>query len=120
MLGIIGLLSFWTIVGGYLFGIFAVIFGVIALVKARAGTSGGTGMAIAGLLLGVLSLVGAVLLTIVGYSFFVDSGGRDFVDCLNKAGSDQSRIEQCEREWNQKLQDKYSVTLTPPAPPTPR
>ncbi|MBF6296068.1 DUF4190 domain-containing protein [Nocardia amamiensis] len=120
VLGIVGLLSFWTVVGGYLFGIFAVIFGLIAMFKARAGTAGGMGMAITGLVLGVLSLVGAVLLTIVGYSFFVESGGKDFVDCLNKAGSDQSKIEQCEREWNQKLQDRYSVTLTPPAPPTPR
>ncbi|MGO4617359.1 DUF4190 domain-containing protein [Nocardia sp. 2YAB30] len=120
VLGILGLLSFWTVVGGYLFGIFALIFGVVALVKARSGTAGGTGMAIAGLVLGVLSLIGAIVITVVGYSFFVDSGGKDFIDCISKAGNDQSKIDQCEHEWNQKLQDKYSVTLTPPPAPTPR
>ncbi|MCC3327782.1 DUF4190 domain-containing protein [Nocardia abscessus] len=118
--GILALLFFWTIIGGYVGGVFAVIFGIIAVVKARAGTAGGMGMAIAGVVLGVLGIVGAVLFTIVGYSFFIDSGGKDFVDCVNKAGNDQSKIEQCEREWNQKLQDKYSVTLTPPPAPTPR
>ncbi|MGY5310612.1 DUF4190 domain-containing protein [Nocardia gipuzkoensis] len=120
VLGILALLFFWTIIGGYACGVFAVILGVIAVVKARAGTAGGTGMAITGVVLGVLGIVGAVLLTIVGYSFFIDSGGKDFVDCVNKAGNDQSKIEQCEREWNQKLQDKYSITLTPPPAPTPR
>ncbi|MEU4339789.1 DUF4190 domain-containing protein [Nocardia sp. NPDC023852] len=120
VLGILGLLSCWTVVGGYLFGIFALIFGVVALVKARSGTAGGTGMAIAGLILGVLGLIGAIVITVVGYSFFVDSGGKDFIDCISKAGNDQSEIDQCEREWNQKLQDKYSVTLTPPPAPTPR
>lgn len=120
MLGILGLLSCWTVVGGYLFGIFALIFGVVALIKARSGTAGGTGMAIAGLVLGVLSLIAAIVITVVGYSFFVDSGGKDFIDCISKAGNDQSKIDQCEREWNQKLQDKYSVTLTPPPAPTPR
>ncbi|WP_327111155.1 DUF4190 domain-containing protein [Nocardia sp. NBC_01730] len=120
VLGILGLLSCWTVVGGYLFGIFALIFGVVALIKARSGTAGGTGMAIAGLVLGVLSLIAAIVITVVGYSFFVDSGGKDFIDCISKAGNDQSKIDQCEREWNQKLQDKYSVTLTPPPAPTPR
>jgi hypothetical protein len=78
------------------------------------------GMAITGVVLGVLGIVGAILLTIVGYSFFVDSGGKDFVDCVNKAGNDQAEIERCEREWNQKLEDKFSITLTPPPAPTPR
>ncbi|KAA8890534.1 DUF4190 domain-containing protein [Nocardia colli] len=120
VLGIIALLSFWTLVGGYLFGAFAVIFGIVALVKTRSGRAGGAGMAITGLILGALGLIGAIVVTVVGYSFFVNSGGKDFVDCVNKAGGDQSKVDQCEREWNQRLEDKFSVTLTPPPAPTPR
>ncbi|MFI7004084.1 DUF4190 domain-containing protein [Nocardia sp. NPDC050175] len=118
VLGILALLSFWTLVGGYLFGAFAVIFGIVALVKTRSGRAGGGGMAIAGLILGALGLIGAIVVTIVGYSFFVNSGGKDFVDCVNKANGDQTKLDQCEREWNQKLEDKFSITLTPA--PTPR
>ncbi|MGK8521279.1 DUF4190 domain-containing protein [Nocardia asteroides] len=120
VLGVLALLFFWTVIGGYLFGILAVILGIVAVFKARAGTAGGMGLAIAGVVLGVLGIVGAVLFTILGYSLFVDSGGKDFLDCVNKAGNDQSKIEQCEREWNQKMQDRFSVTLTPPPAPTPR
>ncbi|MEU7139575.1 DUF4190 domain-containing protein [Nocardia sp. NPDC046473] len=118
VLGILALLSFWTLVGGYLFGAFAIIFGIVALVKTRSGRAGGGGLAITGLILGALGLIGAIVVTVVGYSFFVNSGGKDFVDCVNKANGDQTKIDQCERDWNQRLEDKYSVTLTPA--PTPR
>ncbi|GAA5106576.1 DUF4190 domain-containing protein [Nocardia iowensis] len=117
VLGILAVLSFWTLVGGYLFGAFALIFGLVALAKTRSGRAGGAGMAITGVILGVLGLIGAIVVTIIGYSFFVDSGGKDFFDCVNRAGSDQSKIEQCERDWNQRLEDKFSITLTPA--PTP-
>ncbi|MFG1790727.1 DUF4190 domain-containing protein [Nocardia sp. NPDC049149] len=108
VLGILALLSCWTLVGGYLFGVLAIIFGLIAAVR-----SGGKGMAITGLVLGALGLIAAIVFTIVGYSFFVKTGGKDLVDCLNKAGNDQSKIEQCERDWNQNIEDRFSITLTP-------
>ncbi|WP_067834807.1 DUF4190 domain-containing protein [Nocardia lijiangensis] len=113
VLGILALLSFWTILGGVLFGLFGLIFGIIAFVKARKGTAGGTGMAVTGLILSVLALIGSILIAIVGWSFFVDSGGKDLIDCLDKAGNDQSKIDECERKWNQNIEDRFSVTLTP-------
>ncbi|MEV0294246.1 DUF4190 domain-containing protein [Nocardia sp. NPDC050710] len=113
VLGILAVLGLLVVVGGFLFGIFAVIFGIIALVKVRRGTGGGTGMAVTGLILGVLALIAATVISIVGWSIFVDSGGKDFFDCINKAGNDQAKLDECERQWNQKLEDKFSITLTP-------
>ncbi|MFI6212305.1 DUF4190 domain-containing protein [Nocardia brasiliensis] len=120
VLGILALLTCWTVIGGFLFGVFALIFGVIAAVKARSGRAGGTGMAISGLVLGIFGMIIAGVLAVVGYSFFVDSGGKDFIDCVSKAGNDQAKLDQCERDWNQNLEDRFSITLTPPPAPTPR
>ena len=49
-------------------GIAAIILGVIALSNVKAGTAGGAGMAKAGIILGVVGIVLAVLLT-VGWAF---------------------------------------------------
>ncbi|WP_063042454.1 DUF4190 domain-containing protein [Nocardia pseudovaccinii] len=113
VLGILGFLSCWTLIGGYLFGFFALIFGIIALVKIRSGSAGGTGMAVTGLILGVLALVAAVVLSIVGWSFFVDSGGKDYLDCLQKAGNDQTKQNECRDKWEHSIEQSFSVTLTP-------
>lgn len=117
VLGILALLTFWSVVGGLLFGLFGLIFGIIAFVKTRRGTGGGTGMAVTGLVLSVLAIIGSILIGIVGWSFFVESGGRDLIDCLNKAGNDQAAIDECERKWEQNIEDRFSITLTPQ--PTP-
>ncbi|NKY85438.1 DUF4190 domain-containing protein [Nocardia veterana] len=113
VLGIIALLSCWTILGGILFGLIAVVFGIIATVKARRGTAAGGGMAIAGLVLGLLGLIAGIVIAVIGVNFFVNNGGKDFLDCVNKANGDQSKIDQCQRDWNQTLENKYSVTLSP-------
>ncbi|MGV9674362.1 DUF4190 domain-containing protein [Nocardia sp. NPDC003482] len=113
VLGILALLSFWTIFGGILFGLVGLVFGIIAIVKARRGTAGGRGMAIAGLILSLLGLIAAIVLTAIGVNIFVNNGGKDFVDCVNKAGGDQSKIDQCQRDWNQTLENKYSITISP-------
>ncbi|MBF6356743.1 DUF4190 domain-containing protein [Nocardia higoensis] len=119
VLGILALVSFWTVVGGYLLGVLGIVFGIVAAVKARNGSAGGMGMTITGLVLSVLALIGATLFVIVGWSLFVDVGGKDLVDCLNKAGNDQAAIDECERRWTENIEDRFSITLTPAPVPTP-
>ncbi|MGW0183203.1 DUF4190 domain-containing protein [Nocardia sp. NPDC003345] len=116
VLGILAVLTFWTIVGGILFGLIAVILGVIAMVKSSRGTGGGGVMAVIGLILGILGIIGVIVVAVVGWGIWQDSGGQDFVDCVSKAGGDQSAISQCEDEFNQRLEDQYGVTIAPPEP----
>ncbi|TLF78610.1 DUF4190 domain-containing protein [Nocardia cyriacigeorgica] len=113
VLGILAALSFWTVVGGVLFGLFAVIFGVIAVIKAMRGRAGGAVMAWIGLILGALAIVGAVIAGIVYWGFAEETGFTDFYDCVSQAGNDQAKIDQCEREWNQRIEDKIGITPTP-------
>ncbi len=41
VLGILALLSFWTLVGGYLLGAVAIVVGIVALRRANSGRAGG-------------------------------------------------------------------------------
>ncbi|MEV0356143.1 DUF4190 domain-containing protein [Nocardia sp. NPDC050697] len=113
VLGIIALLSCWTLVGGILFGVFAIIFGLIAGIKARNGTAGGGGMAVAGALLGLAGIVISVVIGLFFWNIFEDAGFTDFVDCVSSAGNDQAKVQQCEDEFNQNVQDRFSITVTP-------
>lgn len=58
--GIIALISFWTIFGGIVFGLIALILGIMGRKKANENGVGG-GMAIAGLVMGILGLLGGLL-----------------------------------------------------------
>ncbi|MTE11893.1 DUF4190 domain-containing protein [Nocardia aurantiaca] len=114
--GILGMLTFWTVlltVVGVLCGVIAIILGVIAVVKARRGASGGFGMALAGAIMGGIGLIGGCLIGLFVWIVFKDTGGTDLIDCVNKAGNDQSKIQQCQEQFNKRLEDKFSVTLTP-------
>src|SRR5690606_25224478 len=112
VLGIVALLSFWTVVGGYLFGALGVIFGLIAAIKARKGTAGGFGMSITGIVLSVLALIGATLFVIVGWSFFDDMGGKGLVGGLKKSGNDRAAIDGCEGQWTENVENRFCFTLT--------
>ncbi|MGW4364853.1 DUF4190 domain-containing protein [Nocardia takedensis] len=117
VLGLLALVGLLVLVGGFLFGILAVIFAIIALVKVRRGTGSGTGMAITGLILGLIGIVAATAISLLGWKIFQDTGGADFTECVNDANGDQAKIEQCERDWQDRIQDRFSVTLTPPPSP---
>ncbi|NNH73904.1 DUF4190 domain-containing protein [Nocardia uniformis] len=114
VLGIIALLFCWTVIGGILFGVLAAIFGLIALLSKKAG---GTGLAITGLILGIIGLIIAVIIGVVAWGFLEETGFTDFTDCVNKANGDQTKIEQCESDFQRRVEDKFSITLTPE--PTP-
>ncbi|MGV9663158.1 DUF4190 domain-containing protein [Nocardia niigatensis] len=114
--GVLGLLTFWTVlltIIGVLCGALAIILGVIAALRARRGTGGGFGMALAGGIMGVISLIGGILVGVLVWVVFKDTGGTDLIDCLNKAGNDPAKVQQCRDEFSKRVEDKFSVTLTP-------
>ena len=54
VLGILALLLSWTILGGVVLGLLAIILGWVASRRARRGLASGRGMAITGIVLGVV------------------------------------------------------------------
>jgi hypothetical protein len=119
IVAIVALLSVWSVIGGIILGVVAVILGFVGWgrVKRREATNGG--IAIAGIALGALAIVISLIFIPIWMSVFNEVGGGDYVDCLSRAGSDQNAIQQCATQFRNRIEDRFSVTLTPTPTPTP-
>ena len=98
VLGILSLVSWFFFIGG-LFGLIAIILGVIALGRVKRGEANNKGVAIAGIVTGAIGLLLTVLV-VVGVAALFNSG--DFgslTECLSEAGNDQAAIDECSREF---------------------
>lgn len=114
---VIAIISLFTVFGGVVLGIVAIILGFLGRGRVKRGEANNGGIAMAGIVLGVLSLIVSVVaiaaITIFGVKMFNEVGGTDYVDCLNKAGSDQSAQQACADEFTQRVEDQFSITVTP-------
>lgn len=107
VLGIIALVFCWTVIGGIVLGILALIFGIIGWRRAKSGGATNGGLALSGAITGGIGLVIAVILLVVGASvfgaFLNSPEGKNLTQCLRDAGSDQAKIQQCQRQF----EDQY-------------
>lgn len=99
VLGILALLSSWTVVGGIALGLVALVLGVLAARKAARGLADGRGMGIAGAVLGGLALVISVVVIVAGVAFFNSDTGKKLRDCISQAGNDQAAQQQCQQQF---------------------
>jgi hypothetical protein len=106
ILGSIAVLSCWTIIGGILFGLVAIVLGFIASRRAKRGEAGGRAMAITGIVLGLLGLAISVVIVAVIGAFWNNASFADYRQCLSDAGSDQAAIADCEREFRDVIEDQ--------------
>ena len=106
VLGVLALITSWTVIGGVLCGLLAIGLGFVASSRAKRGMGGGRGMAIAGIVLGALGLVVAIALVSVGLSFLNSDSGQQLQECLRKAGDDVAAQEQCQRQFQEGLEDQ--------------
>jgi hypothetical protein len=106
ILGIIALLSCWTIVGGILFGLLAIVLGFVAARRAKRGEAGGRGMAITGIVLGAVGLILSVVIVAVIGAFWNSASFSDYRECLSDAGNDQAAIADCETEFREVIEDQ--------------
>jgi hypothetical protein len=113
VLAIVGLLMCWTVVGGVILGIAAVVMGFIGRGRAKRGEADNGGVALAGVVLGFLSVLAGLVFIAIYLFFWVEViGGGDYVDCLNKAGQDATAQQQCADQFRHHLETKFSITLT--------
>ena len=95
VLGALALVFSWTIVGGFLFGVLGVVFGFIHNGRVRRRQATAQGLGIAGLVLGIIGIVVAGILVIVGAWLFSTSRGQNYLDCVNNANGNQQEIQRC-------------------------
>ncbi len=99
VLGTMALITSFTVIGGILFGLIAIILGVVAVRRASRGLAAGRGRAIAGIILGALGLLLGVALVVAGVSILNSKQGKNLTSCLKDAGTDQSKVQACQTKF---------------------
>ena len=113
ILAIVGLLLCLTVVGGVIVGIVAVVMGFIARGRVNRGEADNGGVALAGIVLGFLSIFAGLACIAIWILIWWDIiNGSDYVNCMNKAGQDTTAQQRCTDQFRQHLETKFSVTLT--------
>jgi hypothetical protein len=110
---IVSLPAALSIFGGFLLGIVAIVLGFVGYRRAKKGEATNGGIAIAGIVLGFLGIILSAAVIAFGVWGFFQVGGRDYVDCMQKAGNNTAAQTQCENEFRGNLENQFSVTLTP-------
>ena len=99
VLGLLALVSSWTIIGGIVFGILAVIFGVLGRGRARRGEATNGGFSVAGIVLGAVGALISVALIALAMSLLNSPDGQRYRQCLERSAGNPDRIEQCATEY---------------------
>ncbi|GLZ54107.1 DUF4190 domain-containing protein [Actinomycetospora sp. NBRC 106378] len=116
--GILALLLIWLPVAGLILGLLAIIFGVIGRGRVRKQQATNGGVALTGLILGVLTFLLNLLLTIAvllfGFAFFGLGGGASVdqaTQCVQVANQQptlaakQSALQQCVDQFGSQMPD---------------
>jgi hypothetical protein len=110
---IVAIVALLSAVGGVVLGVVAVVLGFLGWNRAKRGEADNGGIAVAGIVLGVLSIIEAIAVIAFAVWGFREAGGTDYVDCLAKAGSDQQAMQQCIDQFTDRVETQFSITVTP-------
>lgn len=113
VIAIVALLSSFSVAGGIILGIVAVVIGFAGRSRVKRGEANNGGVALAGVVLGFLAIIVGLAFIAVWVGVFKEVGAGDYIDCLQNAGQSQSEIQKCADEFKQSVENKFSVTLTP-------
>jgi len=113
IIAIVGLLFVWTVAGGLILGIVAVVIGLAARGRVKRGEADNGGVAIAGIVLGLLAIVVSLIFIPIWLSVWNTVGGDDYFECISNAGGDEEKVEQCLDDFKGHLESELSITLTP-------
>ncbi len=113
VIAIVAVLSSFSVVGGVILGIVAVIIGFAGRGRVKRGEANNGGVALAGVILGFLAIIVGLAFIAVWVGLFNEVGATDYIDCIQNAGQDQQKVQQCSDEFKQSVENKFSVTLTP-------
>lgn len=113
VVGIIGLLSAISVVGGLILGTAAVIMGVVARGRAKRGAATNGGVALSAVVVGVLAIIAGLVSVAFWVGLFNEVGAGDYLDCLRHAGQDRTMVEECSDRFRASVEDRFPVTPTP-------
>ena len=103
VLAVIGLVASCSVAGGLVLGIAAVILGFMGRGRAQRGEANNGGVAMTGIILGALAVVVSLAFIALYFNVFNEYGGRDLVSCVQEAGGDNFRVQQCMDAFQQRV-----------------
>ncbi|MDT8912468.1 DUF4190 domain-containing protein [Amycolatopsis sp. PS_44_ISF1] len=108
VLGILAIVLCWTVWGGIVLGVLALIFGILGIKRANRREATNKGAAVAGVVTGVIGLIIGIILAVVVGSIFAIFGDQisSYQDCVNQAGGDQAKVQQCQQQLNNDVSNK--------------
>lgn len=113
VLAIVALVFCWSVFGGIILGLVAVIIGFAARGRVKRGEATNGGVAIAGIVLGFLAIIVSLVFIPIWIGVFDEVGFTDYTDCMMQAGSDQEAQQQCADQFQERVEDRFSITPTP-------
>jgi hypothetical protein len=113
VIAIIALVFCWSVAGGIILGLVAVILGFVGYGRVKRGEATNGGVAVAGIVLGFLAIIVSIAFIWIWFNVFEEAGGTDFMDCMMEAGQDPEAQQRCADEFTERFEDEFSVTLTP-------
>jgi Domain of unknown function (DUF4190) len=113
VIAIVALVLCWSVAGGLILGVCAMIIGFVARGRVKRGEATNGGVATAGVVLGVLAIIVSLVFIPIWVGIFNEVGGSNYVDCLSNAGSDEQAIQQCADQFRDRLETEFSITITP-------
>lgn len=103
VLGLLAVVLSWTIIGGGVFGILALIFGLLGRARAKRGEATNGGLSVAGVILGLIGLLIAIGLIAFGVSVINSPAGRSYQQCVQQSDGDPAKIQQCASEFGRQV-----------------
>ncbi|HXT44548.1 MAG TPA: DUF4190 domain-containing protein [Pseudonocardiaceae bacterium] len=100
VLGLLAVVSSWTIIGGLVLGILAVIFGVLGRGRASRGEATNGGLSVAGIVLGAVGVVITIVLIALAWSLLNSPAGQNYRECLQQSAGSPSLVERCASEFS--------------------
>ena len=95
IVGIVALVGSFTVVGGVLLGIVAVVLGLVGRARARRGEATNGGVALAGIIVGAIAIIAGLAFIQIWVTVFNQVGAGDYFDCIQQAGQDRDKVQQC-------------------------
>ena len=102
VLGVLALLTGLFLIGGLL-GLVAIVLGFLGRGRVKRGEADNGGMALAGIVLGVLGIVLAGLALAAGLSLLNSDEFSSYTECASSADGDRAAIEQCARDFQDQV-----------------
>lgn len=110
---VVAIVALASVIFGVVLGVVAIIFGFLGWGRAKRGEATNGGMAVAGIVLGILSIIESIAAIALLVWGFDRAGGTDYLDCVSRAGNDQAAIEQCADQFRDRVEDQFSLTISP-------